>query len=228
MSEGLFDKSSEYDDMLGRGLAVTGDDKMFYMRGRIANMAGRLPDSFTPRKILDFGCGLGETSHELSLIFPEAEITGIDTAENAIEYAKKKYGSSRTHFANAAGFEGNGTFDLCYVNGVFHHILPQDRPGLVGMIHRALKTGGYFGFYENNPWNPGTRLVMGLIEFDRVAIPLSYLKAEKLLASGGFQIADQSEFIFYFPKWVSFLRALEPALRKIPLGAQYGVLGRKI
>lgn len=227
MSEGLFDKSNEYDDMLERGLAVTGDDKMFYMRGRVANMAGRLPSDFKPRRILDFGCGLGETSHELSLIFPGAEITGIDTAENAIEYAKKKYGSGRINFVNAAGFEGEGAYDLAYVNGVFHHILPQDRPGALAIIHRALKTGGYFGFYENNPWNPGTRLVMSLIEFDRGAMPLSYLKAEKLLASGGFEIAGLTEFVFYFPKWISFLRALEPCLRKVPLGAQYGVLGIK-
>ena len=40
----------------------------------------------------------------------------------------------------------------------------------------ALRPGGLFAFWENNPWNPGTRLVMSRIPFDRDAITLSALE----------------------------------------------------
>lgn len=227
MTEALFDKSLEYDAMLARGLAVTGDDKAYFMRGRVQNMVGRLPGHFKPAKILDFGCGLGETSHELSRLFPSAEITGIDTAKNAIEYARKNYGSEQIKFSDASTFDAENVFDLCYVNGVFHHIEPENRGKVLKIIYRALKPGGYFGFYENNPWNPGTHLVMSRIAFDRDAKTLSHLQAEKLLVLGGFKPADRTEFIFYFPKWFSFLRFMDSALVKVPLGAQYGVLAVK-
>jgi SAM-dependent methyltransferase len=113
-----------------------------------------------------------------------------------------------------------------YCNGVFHHIEPADRPCALASIHRALMPGGYFAFWENNPWNPGTRLVMHRIPFDRDAKTLSAPQARRLLHGAGFDVIS-TDFLFLFPRALATLRPLETRLTQLPAGAQYMVLCRK-
>ena len=46
MPEELFDISHEYDKMLQRGISLSGEDKEFFVRGRVAEMRSRLPVKF--------------------------------------------------------------------------------------------------------------------------------------------------------------------------------------
>ena len=43
---------------------------------------------------------------------------------------------------------------------------------------------------------------------------------------GGFEIL-RTDFLFFFPRWLGWLRRIEPRLTGLPLGAQYLVLTRK-
>src|SRR5262245_46421534 len=54
----------------------------------------------------------------------------------------------------------------------------------VDIVFRAVRPGGLFAFWENNPWNPGTRYIMAQCEFDRDAMMLSTGQAERLLSNG--------------------------------------------
>ena len=92
------------------------------------------------------------------------------------------------------------------------------------VIRRALKPGGLFAFWENNPWNPGTRYVMSRIPFDRDAITLTPPEAWRLLQGCGFEIL-RTDFLFVFPRFLGWLRRLEPRMSSLPCGAQYMVLG---
>ena len=49
----------------------------------------------------------------------------------------------------------------------------------------AGRPAGYFALFENNPWNPGARLVMRRIPFDRDAIMLSPRHAARMLILSG-------------------------------------------
>jgi len=109
----------------------------------------------------------------------------------------------------------------------FHHIEPESRIAAVQNIHRALRPGGRLALFENNPWNPGTRLVMSRIPFDRDAITLSLPEAKHLVRCGGFTETPASWSLFYFPQPLAFLRFSERALSYLPLGAQYCVLAAK-
>jgi SAM-dependent methyltransferase len=116
--------------------------------------------------------------------------------------------------------------DLAYCNGVFHHIAPAEREQAARYIFDRLRPGGVFGFWENNPWNLGARWVMSRCAFDRDAVLLTPPAAASLLRAVGFEMVC-TNYLFIFPKCLSFLRFLEPGLSGIPLGAQYLVLGRK-
>jgi SAM-dependent methyltransferase len=229
MSEALFDLSEHYDEMLRKGVSLSGEDPEFFMRARIDDLHRQLASSPRPARILDFGCGTGGSSAYLTERFPGAYVLGVDTSVPAIEMATRQFGSAKIAFATLDSIESavqtGGPFDLCYVNGVFHHIIPAERAEAVSRIFAALRPGAHFALFENNPWNPGTRMVMNRIPFDRDAITLPYRETEGLLRSAGFRLTRSTRFLFYFPRSLRILRPLEPALASLPLGAQYYVLG---
>lgn len=224
--EALFDRADEYDAMLQRGLKLSGEDKHFFIHGRLADLAASLPRELRPRRILDFGCGIGDTSVLLARTFPDARVVGAETAEQALDHARRHHASEAVSFVAVDEIAGLEPFDLAYVNGVFHHIPPSQRPRAARLIFDALRPGGCFALFENNPLNPGTRLVMSRIPFDRDAVTLTPWETRRLLRSAGFEL-HATRFLFVFPRILKALRAAEPWLTRLPLGAQYWVLARR-
>ena len=94
-------------------------------------------------------------------------------------------------------------------------------------IERALRSGGLLALFENNPWNPGARLVMSRIPFDRDAIMLSPPETTQLVRKAGLIPVRTPKSFFYFPRQLSFLRSAEGILKHLPLGAQYVVMAAK-
>jgi SAM-dependent methyltransferase len=220
--------ADSYDDALNSGLAVSGEGKEYFARRRIEWIAERLRAlAIEPRSVLDYGCGTGSSIPFLLKSFSPDRITGIDVSERSLVVARRDLESDRVRFETVEEFRPDNSYDLVVCNGVFHHIPLAERASAVATIRRALRPGGVFAFWENNPWNPGTRLVMSRIPFDRDAITLSPPEARRLLRAGGFEIV-RTDFLFIFPKILGFLRAVEPLVTGAPLGAQYMVLCRNV
>jgi SAM-dependent methyltransferase len=216
-----------YDAALERGISVSGEGKSYFARGRVAYLAGCLKEhGFRPLNFLDFGCGTGSATPFLLELFAPAHLIGVDPSAKSIETARRLHGSERATFLSLQEYQPGGMIDLAFCNGVFHHIPLAERGSAIDYLARALKPHGLFACWENNPWNPGTRLVMSRIPFDRDAITLSPPQARRLMISGGFEIL-RTDFLFVFPRVLSALRGLEPRLSRLPLGAQYQVLCRK-
>ena len=228
MSTDLFDLTEHYTEMLEKGIRLSGEDQHFFIRGRLNDLTRFLASRDSrPRRILDFGCGLGHTTAEFSKLYPDATVVGIDTAAQAIEFGRTHHGSSRTSFEVLERFVPDESFDLCYCNGVFHHIPLNERDGAMGVVYRSLVPGGRFALFENNPLNPGTRMVMRRIPFDRDANTLLPWETVRLLKRAGFQVTHRPRSLFYFPRMLSGLRGLEPYLAGLPFGAQYWAVGSK-
>lgn len=218
--------AEEYDVALTRGISVSGESKEFFAEARVEILRGKLLKiGFAPKKILDFGCGTGSAVPFLEKIL-SAQIVGVEVSEKSIEIAKRLHKSQRVSFALSSEDWVDGSFDLAFCNGVFHHIPPKLRQTALFNIWNSMRPGAFFAFWENNPWNPGTRIVMSRIPFDRDAQTISPIGAKKLLSAAGFEIIEVC-FHFYFPKCLAFMRKIEPFLGKIPLGAQYFVFCRK-
>jgi SAM-dependent methyltransferase len=227
VSETAFDEYIEtYEAACAQGLRLAGEPRDYFARKRVEYTRQRCPEPGRVRTVIDFGCGLGHSVPYLAEAFPRCRVIGLDTAARAIESAREHYGGERAEFHCTDGFAGGPDADLVYCNGVFHHIEVADRPGEVRRIHDWMAPGGTFALWENNPWNPGTRLVMRRIPFDRDAVPLSCRETRRLLLSVGFEVVEARSF-FYFPSALRVLRGLEPWLEKVPLGAQYCVWARK-
>lgn len=227
-SKSEFDQyAADYDGALAQGLSVSGEDKEFFARGRIAWLGKILhKKNLSPQTALDFGCGTGQAAPLLKEILGVEKVLGVDVSEGLLGVAQREHGGACIEFRTLKSHTPAADFDLAFCNGVFHHIPLAERAEAVNHVLRSLKRGGIFALWENNPWNPGTRYVMSKIPFDRDAITLSPPNAQKLLRENGFEIL-RTDFQFFFPRPLSCFRGLEPWLAKIPLGAQYQVLARK-
>src|SRR5262245_22153631 len=118
MSEPLFDLSAHYDEMLRQGVSLSGEAPDFFMRGRIDELRSRLPTGWMPARILDFGCGTGESSRYLADSFADADVVGVDSSHPALQLATDRHGSRRVRFDVPESLTTSSPFDLCYVNGV--------------------------------------------------------------------------------------------------------------
>ena len=228
MSPPEFDEFAEsYDAALERGIAFSGEDKTFFARGRVRWLQRQLHRlGIRPARILDYGCGTGTATPYLLELAGAEHLHGVDISAKSIEVARRTQGSARATFSTDAARAPDASFDLAFCNGVFHHIPLDQRAAALRYIFLSLRPGGVFALWENNPWNPGTQLVMARIPFDRGAIKLSPLQSRALVRAGGFDCLDTTSQ-FFFPAPLRFLRGLEPALAGLPLGAQYQVLARR-
>jgi SAM-dependent methyltransferase len=227
MNAGFDRYALNYEVALDRGISVSGESKDFFARERIAWLAERLRErNVHIQTALDFGCGIGSATPYLTSLLGVKKLYGFDPSTESLERATQEFGSSANHyFANLENFPV-GVCDLGFCNGVFHHIPVEQRAECVKRVYNAIKPGGNFAFFENNPYNLGTRYVMSRIPFDRDAIKVWPRQARRLLRESGFEIV-LTDFLFVFPRMLKALRRVEPMLARWPIGAQYLVLARK-
>jgi SAM-dependent methyltransferase len=212
---------------LNEGLSLTGEGPKYYAAGRLHWLARRLAHiDESPERVLDFGCGIGSATPHIRDALGPAYILGLDVSQRSIDEAQRRHGSRQVEFLHSGYFVPTGDFDLVFTNGVFHHIPPEERPESLQLIRDALRPSGVLAFWENNPWNPGTRYVMSRIPFDRDAQMLFPHSARRLLCSAGFDII-LTDFAFIFPAGLRRLRFLERPLCKLPIGGQYLILARR-
>jgi SAM-dependent methyltransferase len=218
--------AEDYDELLGRGLRLSGEGKEYFAEGRMRHLRRVLADrGLGCGKALDFGCGTGTATPYFFGVLGAERLVGVDPSERSLQQARARWGGEKLAFATTAD-EGEEDFDLAFCNGVFHHIPPEDRAEALRWIWRRLRPGGCFAFWENNPWNPLTRLAMARVPFDADAVLVWPSEARRLLRENGFEVLG-TDYVFFFPRFLASLRPLEPRLAWLPLGGQYLVLARK-
>jgi SAM-dependent methyltransferase len=214
----------DYDAALNQGISLSGEDKLFFARGRVALLAHCLERlGFRPTTVLDYGCGTGTATPYFIELLKAGSVLGIDPSAGSLEVAGRLHASLPSRYLTPERYTPSGSVDLVFCNGVFHHIPPDRRAAAVKYIADCLRPGGLFALWENNPWNPGTRWVMSRIPFDRDAITLTAREARGLVRSAGLEVL-RTDYTFFFPRFLRGLRGIELYLRRCPLGAQYQVL----
>lgn len=224
-----FDRyAGSYDRDLANALSVTGESKDYYAQAR-ADWVSTCLSKLNARmeRVLDFGCGIGSNSPILSNVLHPELVLGVDVSTDSISKAESTYGSATLRFMPLEKFLADGSYDLTFVNGVFHHIEPKQRAAALATIYDALRPGGLLALWENNPWNPGTKYVMSRCVFDEDAITINIPAARRMLKQAGFTIL-RTDSLFYFPHSLRLLRPIEKWLRGLSLGGQYLILGKKI
>jgi 2-polyprenyl-3-methyl-5-hydroxy-6-metoxy-1,4-benzoquinol methylase len=110
--------------------------------------------SLQGKRILDLGCGAGETSVYFAL--QGAEVSAVDISPKMIDVGKRLADRHsvkvdwRVMKAEELAF-GDGSFDFVFGNGVLHHVILE--PAL-REVQRVLRPGGTAVFIEPLGYNP--------------------------------------------------------------------------
>lgn len=92
-----------------------------------------------PKKILDIGCGTGETITFLKNSFPQALIQGVDLSSEAVKYTKARGHQAQVASALKLPFPDN-SFDAVLMLDVIEHI--KDDNQVLREAKRIIKVGG--------------------------------------------------------------------------------------
>lgn len=100
-----------------------------------------------PAKILDYGCGSGSSILALNRIFKNATITGLDHGNQYLNIARLRaehFGLSNIELkqVQSSGVFSLQGYDFAFLNAVYEHLLPKERPEIIKNIWHALKPGG--------------------------------------------------------------------------------------
>ena len=113
----------------------------------LGHYQGRCPDH-EPRRILDMGCAVGNSTLAWCRAYPEAEVHAIDVAAPCLRYGHARAESMgiAVHFsqqnAESTNF-GDGEFDLVVSHIMLHETSAKALPEILRESLRVLKPGGY-------------------------------------------------------------------------------------
>ncbi|RUX94944.1 MULTISPECIES: class I SAM-dependent methyltransferase [unclassified Mesorhizobium] len=224
MLEAEFDQfAREYHEQHAASIRLSGETPDFFARYKIDDVATTLRRAgVKPRRILDFGAGVGNSLGHMRSAFPDAEITLLDPSRESLDIASNRFPGQAafTHFDGKTIPFAAGSFDLAFAACVFHHIPEDLQVGLLAEIGRVLADGGSFFLFEHNPWNPLTTHAVRNCAFDENAVLINSREMRRRMAEAGLA-NTRIIYRIFFPRLLARLRPFERFLTKIPVGAQY-------
>jgi ubiquinone/menaquinone biosynthesis C-methylase UbiE len=138
----------------------------------------------TEARILDAGCGTGEVTSRLALLFPQAHVIGFDIIDEHLNLARSRYANlgTRLAFEHQSIFEisaPDSSFDLAVCRHVLHSIPHPEK--VIAELVRVTRVGGYLHLIPED---------YGMLHFQRGALdPRDFWH----LASASFGSATQSD-----------------------------------
>lgn len=186
--------------------------------------------NYTPKKILDFGCGDGLSCELLKKMFPQSQIVGVDVSEESIKIAKEK--NCGCEFFVYDGQElpfKTEEFDLVFSSCVFHHIAQKKQSGLLQALYNVSAKNAKIFIFEHNPINPFTRKIFKDCIFDKGAEMIGAKNLHEIVKKAKFQ-DSKINYTLFFPRYKIFEKcfALEKYFSWCLIGAQYYIEASKI
>jgi SAM-dependent methyltransferase len=220
-----FDYSAKnYNDILSRAVSASGHSWEYFAQYKANYVSRYMPSGFSG-KILDFGCGIGNLVKYLRSAFPTSRIDGFDVSTESLKKIPPEHLTQGIFTNEMAKLDNN--YDLIVAANVFHHIIPEERPGVVQALYDRMSPGGHFVMFEHNPLNPLTVYNVKHSPLDVNAVLARSSELKRLLVKNDFKKINR-DYIVFFPGFLKPLIKLEPLMKKFPLGVQYALTGVKL
>lgn len=210
---------------------LSGKDSDYFSEYKIKEITDFV-DETKKVKILDFGCGDGNSAKYFFKYFPKCIYSGIDISKKSIEIAQNRYNNINN--ADFINYDGETIpFDDCYFDVVFiscvmHHINSKKHKRIIKECRRVLKKGGLLIVFEHNPLNPLTVKTVNDCPFDADAVLMTSKYLKSLVKFIGFK-SSVVRYTIFVPRKGIFekLLGIEKYLYSIPVGGQYYIVSKK-
>jgi|SRR6266700_7412209 len=104
-----------------------------------ADLAARIQLA-NPLRIIDLGCGPGNSTQILRQRWPAADIIGLDSSAEMIAAAEKSYPAGKWRVQDIATWSGADTFDVVFSNAVLHWL--PEHEALFPRLFTRVSPGG--------------------------------------------------------------------------------------
>jgi SAM-dependent methyltransferase len=111
-----------------------------------------------PGRVLELGCGHGRNATYLASL--GCSVDAVDLSAQAVQWARERAAraGAAVDFQCCSIFGAalaEGSYDLVYDSGCFHHLPPHRRRDYVALVRAALKPGGRYGLVCFRPEGGG-------------------------------------------------------------------------
>jgi trans-aconitate 2-methyltransferase len=93
-----------------------------------------------PRRVIDLGCGPGNSTELLIARYPEAEVIGLDSSPDMLRQARERLPGRTFVAGDLASWSPQERTDLLFANAVFQWV--PDHPTVLRRLLEALPEGG--------------------------------------------------------------------------------------
>jgi trans-aconitate 2-methyltransferase len=112
-----------------------------------------------PRRIVDLGCGPGNSTQVLAGRWPAAELTGLDNSAEMIAKARAEHPERPWVTADIAQWaEGGEPYDLVFSNAALQWV--PDHAGLLPLLMRRVAPGGALAVQMPGNWDAAAHRLM--------------------------------------------------------------------
>ena len=226
MDHAEFDRfADEYRALHQANVAITGEAPEFFAEYKIKALRGIAASAnVQPRRILDFGSGVGNSVAQFGRSFAGTELTCADVSQRSLDVAEQRHPGAMHSLRIEGGrlAAEDQCFDISFSACVFHHIPHEEHAAWLRELHRVTRTGGLLSVFEHNPLNPLTVRAVNTCPFDANARLIRAGVFARRCAEAGWR-RPQVRYHLFFPRALAALRPMDRMLTWCPLGAQYSV-----
>lgn len=122
-----------------------------------AELLARIADE-APERVIDLGCGPGNSTALLRARWPTAQIEGLDSSPDMLAQAKKEGVEADWILADVATWRADAPYDVIFSNATFQWL--GDHHGLLPRLISSVKPGGTFGFQVPHNQNAPSHALM--------------------------------------------------------------------
>ena len=179
-------------------------------------------------RLLDFGCGDGLFLDRLRHFGFGSRLCGADVSAAMLEAASRRFAGVRPELFPIRDGRidlPDCTFDVVIVSAVLHHVAPAARSAVYAEVDRLLAPGGSCFVFEHNPFHPLVQLVVRTTSIDRGARLLAPSDVRSSMKAQRWR--RRTRWLMPLPPRWTWMRSMETLCLRLPIGAQYVVVGEK-
>jgi len=101
-------------------------------------LLARVPDK-SPERVIDLGCGPGNSTALLARRWPKAKLEGLDSSEPMLDQARRSGTAAQWMSGDIPGWAPTKRYDVIFSNAAIHWIPEQERllPRLVSYLEKS-------------------------------------------------------------------------------------------
>jgi trans-aconitate 2-methyltransferase len=123
------------------------------------DLLGQIPLK-SPRRVVDLGCGPGNSTAVLAAQYPDARLSGMDSSPDMIRQARQTLPDVPFELGDLGTYAPAEPADLLFSNAVFQWLPREDRIPVITRLIQTQPSGGVFAFQVPDNFTEPTHQAM--------------------------------------------------------------------